>query len=951
MDEHTPLLAVHDPRGLAVRTVQFWRRAHDEPSHALITQQRYDTAGRGIQVRDPRLFNLTLTEGEAVPFTLSQQLSLSGSVLLTESVDAGWRITLSGETGQATEGWDGLGTHTVIEYDTLLRPVTLCEQATHSVMRVIERCTYADFDAAAAAHNRCGQLIRHDDTAGTGWFHEFSIGGVLLHQERRFLQGLSSPDWPVAEVERDGWLEAAPGAVTVACINALGEPLGQVDAMGNTQHFNTTVAGELKSICLQLMGQEEQQLVGDIHYDAFGNAETEVAGNGVVTNRYYDPVSHQLQRLTARKSDNTLLQDLNYGYDPVGNILRIEDAAQATKYFRNQAIVPVNTYVYDTLYQLIEATGREALSASVGPDRPDFQSPGTDPGWMANYTQRYSYDAAGNMQTLTHVGGQNYTRETVTARYSNRSLPVVGGHRPDEAELCAGFDANGNLRALQPGQALEWDLRNQLRQVTPVIRDSGSDDYERYVYDGGGQRALKIRVTQAASVTHRAEVRYLPGLEIRTDTATGETLHVISGSGCRVLHWQEGKPAQVANDQLRYSLSDHLGSSTLEVDQQGELISQEGYYPFGGTAWWAGRSAVEADYKTIRYSGKELDATGLYYYGFRYYAPWLARWINPDPAGVVEGLNVYAMVGNQPVNRFDADGLAPVELNDALKSLAERTAVELFRSGDALNPFMRQEAFSKAQRWMRDEIVKMGLSRRKYGETIWKYGLTEFIPREEELAKDRVGMTDNQKQGLHLFWSTNAGARYINTATRSYVTGQGASVHSFDNASNEAFRELSSNNGEATIKLSASRRRLMFDPAIALLKKQRDYPAGTARLFIASLGKTMRGELYRGARVDDLDKFKAGAELTTSGFTSFSTDESEAKKFTGGIFHEVEFVNRTHPVLFILQGGAREITSLDEVEGVVEPQKKFVVSSTRREGRHLNVFINARKTGGTGVWI
>ncbi|RMN48970.1 putative insecticidal toxin complex, partial [Pseudomonas syringae pv. apii] len=87
------------------------------------------------------------------------------------------------------------------------------------------------------------------------------------------------------------------------------------------------------------------------------------------------------------------------------------------------------------------------------------------------------------------------------------------------------------------------------------------------------------------------------------------------------------------NDQVRYSLGDHLGSSTLELDQQGGLISQESYYPFGGTAWWAARSAVEAKYKTVRYSGKERDASGLYYYGFRYYAPWLQRWINPDPAG------------------------------------------------------------------------------------------------------------------------------------------------------------------------------------------------------------------------------------------------------------------------------------------------------------------------------
>ncbi|WP_277423872.1 RHS repeat-associated core domain-containing protein, partial [Pseudomonas viridiflava] len=110
-------------------------------------------------------------------------------------------------------------------------------------------------------------------------------------------------------------------------------------------------------------------------------------------------------------------------------------------------------------------------------------------------------------------------------------------------------------------------------------------------------------------------------------------------------------------DQVRYSLNDHLGSSTLELDQQGGLISQESHYPFGGTAWWAARSAVEAKYKTVRYSGKERDAGGLYYYGYRYYAPWLQRWINPDPAGEVDGLNVYRMVKNNPTAEIDINGL------------------------------------------------------------------------------------------------------------------------------------------------------------------------------------------------------------------------------------------------------------------------------------------------------
>ncbi|SFW79932.1 RHS repeat-associated core domain-containing protein, partial [Pseudomonas sp. NFACC10-1] len=225
-----------------------------------------------------------------------------------------------------------------------------------------------------------------------------------------------------------------------------------------------------------------------------------------------------------------------------------------------------------------------------------------------------------------------------------------------------------NLLQLARGQVMGWDARNQLQYITTVQREDEPNDEERYIYDGQGQRCRKISTAQASGRTLINEVRYLPGLEIRT-TADGEILHVVIAqagrNSVRVLHWEAGKPGAIANDQMRYSLGDHLGSSTLELDQGGGLISQESYYPFGGTAWWAARSAVEAKYKTVRYSGKERDASGLYYYGFRYYAPWLQRWISPDPAGDVDGLNLYRFVGNAPVLMVDSAGLIGERSNSA----------------------------------------------------------------------------------------------------------------------------------------------------------------------------------------------------------------------------------------------------------------------------------------------
>lgn len=260
---------------------------------------------------------------------------------------------------------------------------------------------------------------------------------------------------------------------------------------------------------------------------------------------------------------------------------------------------------------------------------------------------------------MQHVpsAGQGYTRRMSVSQTSNRSQMIEPGSLLASGEA---FDACGNQRVLVRGQALEWNVRNQLCRVTSVQRTNGENDEEAYVYDGQGQRVFKRRTTRAANLTHVDEVRYLPGLELRLNRATGERSSALTlqagRTGVRLLAWEQGLPDGVENEHVRFSLCDHLGSGVLELDERAALLSQEGFYPFGATAWWAAKSALEATFKTLRYSGKERDASGLYYYGLRYYAAWLQRWISADPAGTIDGLNVYAMVGNNPINRIDPDG-------------------------------------------------------------------------------------------------------------------------------------------------------------------------------------------------------------------------------------------------------------------------------------------------------
>ncbi|WP_461529280.1 RHS repeat-associated core domain-containing protein [Pseudomonas sp. 210_17 TE3656] len=660
MFSHTPTLAVCGPDGRALRSVAYERMLANDSAMARITRTWSRTDKRVTRLYDPRLFALSQAETQS-PANLETLSSLSGAVLLNESVDGGWNLTLNAESGHASDSWDSRGSHAWMDYDTLQRPLAQHEQAQGSTARISTRFSYAaGNDATEAAINRCGRLTRLDDDAGTEHYLDYSLAGAAMRTSRQWTRHNELPDWPHEIPARDALLRETPAAISAVRHNALAEPISQTDARQNRQTFGQTRDGQLHGIRLSPADAQPVLVASDMRYNAHGQLVQQRLGNGVSSSLEYDPANGQLLRHRTVHPDNSLLQDLQYQRDPLGNIVVIEDAAQPIRFFRNQTISARRTFVYDSLYRLIQATGFETAENLAGPELPGFQSP-PDSTQLANYSRHYRYDGAGNLTTVRHVGARNFTRHQVNARTSNRGLNHdADAPPPSEAAISVAFDGNGNLKALQPGQALSWSVKNQLLEVSQVTRETANDT-ELYRYDSSGMRQRKLRTWQTARVEHVEEVHYLPGLELRCNSARSEELQVSIVSTplgeVRLLHWQAGLPSGMTNDQYRYGIADYQRSCGLEVDAQARLISQEAYYPYGGTAWWAGHDQVQAQYKVIRYSGQERDATGLYYYGMRYYAPWLQRWINPDPAGVADGLNLYAMVHGNPVGNVDNQGL------------------------------------------------------------------------------------------------------------------------------------------------------------------------------------------------------------------------------------------------------------------------------------------------------
>ncbi|KVE36314.1 hypothetical protein WS68_04745 [Burkholderia sp. TSV86] len=296
-------------------------------------------------------------------------------------------------------------------------------------------------------------------------------------------------------------------------------------------------------------------------------------------------------------------------------------------------------------------------------------------------TRAYTYDRGGNLTRIQHRGAVNYTQEIVVSDRSNHALQqnATGTLTPAGVDDGSWFDASGNQRMLLPDrlQPLNWNDRNRLSGVTLVPRPS-QPDRETYQYGADGMRVRKQATLRTSGTIRTSEVIYLPGLTLRiTMNDDGQAVKVVaalqevkvdaSRLSARTLHWETGQPPGIANGTTRYGIGDLINSIGLELDELANLISREEYYPYGGTAVWTACSQVEADMKYVRYSGKERDATGLYDYGWRAYQPWIGRWLNPDPAGTVDGLNLYRMVMNNPTKLVDAAGLAPTTKDELLK--------------------------------------------------------------------------------------------------------------------------------------------------------------------------------------------------------------------------------------------------------------------------------------------
>jgi len=161
-----------------------------------------------------------------------------------------------------------------------------------------------------------------------------------------------------------------------------------------------------------------------------------------------------------------------------------------------------------------------------------------------------------------------------------------------------------------------------------------------YTYDAFGERVRKYEGSYRYYLTSGMNI-----LEEYNNSQSVDAVHIYNGN--------MQLATLIPGNDIYYVCADQIMSSKALVDESGNIDQTRHYYPYGAIRTGTGNIS---DYQ---YSGKELDRTGFYYFGARYYDPNFKRWLSCDPAE--QGWSPYVYCGGNPVNMVDPDGEFVIE--------------------------------------------------------------------------------------------------------------------------------------------------------------------------------------------------------------------------------------------------------------------------------------------------
>ena len=594
--------------------------------------------------------------------------NMLGQPIKTTHIDNGVRYAIGNVVGNPLRAWDGRKQQFRFSYDELLRPkgtyLTPDYDGTPGSEQLLQLTVYGEEVTDPEDNNLRGQAYIIFDSAGMVKNTEFDFKGNPLTTERQLATTYqTSPDW----ISLDGYtsisnlLSSASSLLETEVFAMSTEYDAQNRPTKMVKPDNSEVipryddGGQLETVDCKLRGAgTATSFVTAILYNERGQRRYITFGNNTHTNYEYDAKTFRLIRLKTNRNTSELLQDLNYIYDTVGNIVEMKDLAQSTNYYDNSSVSADGRYEYDPLYRLTKSEGRELIGLNAAPSHVDIDISPLNETALRRYTQQYVYDELGNILQLMHTassGNWNRYYHYAANNYLLSTSPDNDQPTIDEYD----YDAHGNMTTMPHlSGGMTWDFADRLQSAANGTQAS------YYTYDAGGNRVRKV-VDKGSGLIH--ERIYIGDWEVYREIQSGtvqlerETLHISDDTGRIAIVDTETTNSNAQT--IRYQFSNHLGSASLELDNTAAIISYEEYHPFGTTSYRSGVSSSEVSLKRYRYVGKERDEeTGLYYYGARYYAVWLCRFVSVDPLkDDYPQLNSYNYAGNKPITFKDIDGM------------------------------------------------------------------------------------------------------------------------------------------------------------------------------------------------------------------------------------------------------------------------------------------------------
>ena len=259
------------------------------------------------------------------------------------------------------------------------------------------------------------------------------------------------------------------------------------------------------------------------------------------------------------------------------------------------------------------------------------------------YYGGFSYDDIGNWTETSRTGNTYYyLTSNILNQYTDVSTvwPMTTWNPT--------YDVDGNMLTGIMGWSYGWNGENRL------ISAENGDTRLEFSYDYMGRRFEKKVYT--ANVLTKQEKFVYDGYKLiqvldalNSDAVTMAFAWHPESTGLDT-------PFSMTYDgETYYYVTDGNKNVMSLIDAAGTKVAEYVYDPFGRLLSSTGSLA---EINPFRFSSEyHDDETGLVYYNYRYYSPELGRWISRDPIEEEGGVNLYAMVGNNPVSYWDRTGL------------------------------------------------------------------------------------------------------------------------------------------------------------------------------------------------------------------------------------------------------------------------------------------------------